>query len=208
MLVPCHPLGSHQQGGWPRFTKWRQRVDTCFPAGLWRWLWEECCRGQQPHCVLEEVPRSLSELDPKLCPHSPIRGWPKAMPKDSVLLGCATALLWGCTYARGAGLLPASPHSEKHPFVGCLSPGSFQLCSSNTVFLLQVVPSVLGAGVSPVLLAAPWQGVRAGGCSAPSVQPGLVGSSGVFPTQHCPLATCPAQGLYLLPLEQGHQRGT
>lgn len=117
--------------------------------------------------MLEEVPRSLSELDPKLCPHSPTQGWPKAMPKDSMLLGCATALLWGCTYARGAGLLPASPHSEKHPFVGCLSPGSFQLCSSNTVFLLQVVPSVLGAGVSPVLLAAPWQGVRAGAALLP-----------------------------------------
>lgn len=79
------------------------------PSVFWRvsqgvspsWTPSFAPKGYQPRSVLWEAGR-----------HSSVWGWPKGIPKDSILLGCAPALPWGCTYASGAGLLPASPLRE------------------------------------------------------------------------------------------------
>lgn len=101
------------------------------PSVFWRasqgvspsWTPSFAPKGYQPRSVLWEAGTVLSGAGPKAsqrtasCWDVPLL-CPGAVPTPAGL-GC-------CLH----------PHSEKHPFVVCLSPGSLQLCSSNTVFLL------------------------------------------------------------------------
>lgn len=126
----------------------------------------QCSGGQQPPTPCAE---GMLRGTPR-CPFGAVSPCPKGR-------GAAAAAPWGCGVPVPLGYPGfCCPHPcSKHPCVVYPSPGSLQLCSSNTGFFLQVVPSVLGSVGSlwgrhgERLL--PWQ---------------RAGRNGGFPSQHLP----------------------